>query len=153
MDTGKRVAYFNNPDHTGPVSFTVSADKSKLIIFTDERQQWSDSGKRRSGVAVWDRATLTRTELNVDYFAAVHPEQIALSADNRYLVIGVTALRIWDLQNLPEKVEDRLPIYRFGGPKSEIWSVRFATPDVIETTSAEGIQDWDLHTGKYIPPA
>lgn len=48
-------------------------------------------------------------------------------------------------------VEDRLPIYRHAGPEATIWSVRFADWGVIETTSAEGVQRWDLHTGEYLP--
>jgi hypothetical protein len=58
---------------------------------------------------------------------------------------------VWDLQNLPDKVEDRLPIYRHGGPEALITSLRFAEPGVIETTSKDGVQKWDLHTGVYIP--
>jgi hypothetical protein len=65
--------------------------------------------------------------------------------------LGYDALRVWDIQHLPANFEDRLPIYRHGGPEALIQSVRFADWGIIETTSADGVQRWDLHTGVYIP--
>ncbi|MEO1439007.1 MAG: hypothetical protein AAFV33_01310, partial [Chloroflexota bacterium] len=74
-----------------------------------------------------------------------------LSLDNRYLAAGYDAIRVWDLQNLPAAEAERLPIYRHGGPQALINELRFADNGVIETVSADGVQQWDLHTGVYIP--
>jgi WD40 repeat protein len=115
-----------------------------------------NSSLYKHSLTVYDLATMTSTEVNVEGFAApsiplakYHP--VALSPDNRYLVVGHDALRVWDLQNLPTDIADRLPIYRHGGPKALILSVTFSEPSVIETTSGEGRQKWDLYTGAYIP--
>jgi WD40 repeat protein len=126
--------------------FKLSDDGSKLIVFSDPTTPHSSRGS----LTIWDLNNLTGTQVNVERRAALSTNLVALSPDNRHLVIGYDALRVWDIQNLPENVEDRLPIYRHGGPESPIWSVRFADWGVIETTSAEGVQKWDLHTGVYI---
>jgi WD40 repeat protein len=117
--------------------YIISDDKTKIV--TD-------------AYVVGDLDNLSSIRVNGESRTSPYESlHMALSADNRYLVAGLDALRVWDIQNLPEKVEDRLPIYRHGGPKALIWSVRFADSGVIETTSEEGTQKWDLHTGEYIP--
>jgi hypothetical protein len=151
ISSGHEIARFTNPGRLGPLNFIVSSDDSKIVVFTDESAKWSSHKGIQSGVTIWDRDSLTHTQINVDHYAASSRNQIALSQDNRYLVIGDDALRVWDIQHLPERVEDRIPIYRHGGPKARIWSVRFSDWGVIETTSEEGVQHWDLHTGEYIP--
>ncbi|MBI5667363.1 MAG: hypothetical protein HZC41_05085 [Chloroflexi bacterium] len=130
--------------------FVFSSDGQKVTLYSIAQRGTVGA------ITVYDLATMTGTEVNVEGLAApyipfadYHP--VALSPDNRYLAVGYDAIRVWDLQNLPEAVEDRLPIYRHGGPTARIWSVRFAAPGVIETTSEEGTQRWDLHTGVYIP--
>ncbi len=156
INDGSEVAFFSNchsrycfrlPDSR----FVFSPDGKQVAVY-GIAQPDTISGE----LTVYDIATKTGMAVNVENFSApyipfadYHP--VALSPDNRYLVVGYDALRVWDLQNLPEKVEARLPIYRHGGPKARIWSVRFAAPEVIETTSEEGTQRWDLHTGGYIP--
>jgi WD40 repeat protein len=78
-----------------------------------------------------------------------HP--VALSPDNRYLVVGYDALRVWDLTSLAPAFEERLTIYRHGGPESLITNLRFVDHGVVETTSNDGVQWWDLHTGEFVP--
>jgi hypothetical protein len=132
--------------------FVFSPDNTKVAVYSIANPKTGPG----AAITIYDIPTMTGTEVNVEGLAApyipfadYHP--VALSLDNRYLVVGYDALRVWDLQNLPEAVEDRLPVYRHGGPQARIWSVRFAAPEVIETTSEEGTQRWDLHTGAYIP--
>ncbi len=131
--------------------FRFSPDESLVIVYSV-----SEPGYIEGGITVYDIDTATPTYVNAEGFGApnipladYHP--IALSADNRYLIAGYDAIRVWDLQNLPENNEDRLPIYRHGGPRASIWSITFSDWGVIETTSEEGVQHWDLHTGVFIP--
>lgn len=151
LATGKRVSDFKNGGWTES-RFVLSPDGTKVVVYGIA--QHGSHGQR--DLTIYDLATMHATSVNVEGFVAPltrfngqHP--VALSADNRYLVVGYDALRVWDIQNLPENWADRLPIYRHAGPESRIWSVRFADWGVVETTSEEGIQRWDLHTGAYIP--
>ncbi|HEX2905389.1 MAG TPA: WD40 repeat domain-containing protein [Phototrophicaceae bacterium] len=122
-------------------NFFVSPDQSKVITFNEGTSY---------DLAVWDLDTAKSVSIPPTGIIA-NGSQVTISDDNRYLIAGREAIRVWDLQNLPEAVEDRLPLYRHGGPKGLIWSVRFVEPTVIETTSDDGVQKWDLHTGAYIP--
>jgi hypothetical protein len=150
VNTGVEVWFLQNG--SWPESrFIFSADNAKVVVYSI-----ADSGFNKAAITLFDTDNQGRISVNVEGFSApeiplasYHP--VALSADNRYLVVGHEALRVWDVQNLPENVADRLPIYRHGGPKALIQSVRFADWGVIETTSAEGVQHWDLHTGEFIP--
>ena len=149
--SGEKVASFPNGRWTFS-RFVFSPDNTMVAVYAISR-----SGDGPKGViTIHNIASPEAISVNVEGFSApeiplasYHP--VALSANNRYLVVGHEALRVWDVQNLPENVADRLPIYRYGGPKALIQSVRFADWGVIETTSAEGVQHWDLHTGEFIP--
>jgi hypothetical protein len=97
---------------------------------------------------VYDIASGQGTQVNVERNGV---GAVALSADNRYLVMGYDALRVWDLHNLPERLEDRLPVYRHGGPGAFIRTVRFIEATVVEVTTERGITRWDILTGANIP--
>jgi len=132
--------------------FEFSPDGTKVVVYSTG----SLGEDEIHGMAVYDISSQQGIGVNIEAFAAAftpfagyHP--IAISPDNRYLVAGYTALRVWDLQNLPAKIEDRLPTYRHAGPKSPIWSVHFVAPLVVETESAAGRQKWDIITGRFIP--
>jgi WD40 repeat protein len=77
--------------------------------------------------------------------------QVALSPDNRYLVMtGRGGIRVWDLQNLPETLEDRDPILAFAGGYS-VALVRFIDNMTLETTSRDGeVQYWSITTGQEV---
>lgn len=122
--------------------FAFSPDSTFLAVYTVSQ---SEGGQ--GGITVYDLSSPDPIYVNAEGFAG----HVALSADNRYLIAGYSAIRVWDLQNLPENYNDRLPIYRHGGPEALIWSIRFSSPGVIETTSEEGVQHWDLHTGAFVP--
>ncbi len=131
--------------------FRFSPDESLVIVYSVGEPGYIDGG-----ITVYDIDTATPTYVNAEGFGApniplvdYHP--VALSADNRYLIAGYDAIRVWDLQNLVENDKDRLPIYRHGGPQASIWSLTFSDWGVVETTSEEGVQHWDLHTGVFIP--
>lgn len=132
--------------------FVFSVDGTKIVVYTIAENGSSDA----AAVTVWDLHTMTGTPVYAGDIAGAyitsgdrHP--VALSPDNRYLVVGYDALRVWDLTELPEVYEERLPIYRHGGPDSMVTNVRFVDFGVIETTSNDGLQQWELHTGVYIP--
>lgn len=142
LQTGIEKSSFGVGDN--PLFF-VSDDQNYLIAYP------YGAG---SMVSVWDLNNATETDIFVDGRTAANPDlptQIALSPNHRYLVVGYDALRVWDLQNLPENVDDRDPIYRHGGPDAPISSVRFVDDSTIETTSADGVQRWDVTTGVYVP--
>lgn len=75
-------------------------------------------------------------------------DQIALSPSGRYLVIGMRALRVWDLQTLPADFEARQPVYRHEGPASIIGALSFVDEDTVRTRSADGVQHWNILTGE-----
>lgn len=153
VNSGEEVRLFRTRlEPTGnETRFRFSPDGSLVVVYSI-----SQPGYDEGGITVYDIASATPIYVNAEGFGApsipladYHP--VALSADNRYLIAGYNAIRVWDLQNLPENAENRLPIYRHGGPEARIWSATFSDWGVIETTSEEGTQHWDLHTGAFIP--
>jgi WD40 repeat protein len=153
LTTGAQIERYEHHGQIGPINFAVSDDNNLFVSFTDESRHWGSSRRSRTytGLNIWERASQTHIELDAGEYAAYSPTQIAVSQDNRYLVIGIESLRVWDIQNLPENVGDRDPIYNHAGPEGFIQSVRFVDWGIIETVSADGVQRWDLHTGIYIP--
>ena len=150
LNTGARVGWYPLNGHHGPPQFIFSPDYSKIAVFTNEERSWIPPEGVTSGLVVWDQAAQTGVEVNVEGYASPHTGRIAFSPDNRYLVIGLEVLRVWDLQNLPENIEDRLPTYRHDGPAARISGVRFVDNQTIETTSDEGVQRWDVTTGALV---
>lgn len=131
--------------------FIFSDDRSKIVIYGTP----DPIGGWLTRVGVYDIATGGGTEVNVESFLFprvpyIGDAPIALSPDNRYLVIGYNALRVWDLQNLSLTIQERLPLYRHGGPEALIRGVRFVSPSTIQTISDEGVQNWDLYTGMSV---
>ncbi|MEL6149878.1 MAG: hypothetical protein AAFR56_09660 [Chloroflexota bacterium] len=150
LNSGERVAYYTSGT---PAYFAFSPDRTHLITYVPEANlRFPAFGS----VRVYNLQTGEAQAVNVEGFAArlnADPNRhaVALSLDNRYLAAGYDAIRVWDLQNLPAAEAERLPIYRHGGPQALINELRFADNGVIETVSADGVQQWDLHTGVYIP--
>ncbi|HEX2618717.1 MAG TPA: hypothetical protein VHL11_01185, partial [Phototrophicaceae bacterium] len=100
LNTGEQTAFYSNCEGcSAEARFLFSDDFSKVIIYSVASEGHTSEG----GITVYDLATSTRIELNAEGFAApfipygdypvVHP--VALSADNRYLVAGYDALRVW----------------------------------------------------------
>ena len=75
---------------------------------------------------------------------------VALSPDNRYVVMGYTALRVWDLNTLPEAVEDRLPIQRINPGGNRITALKFLDSTTAEVTTRSGVSHWNVVTGTQI---
>jgi WD40 repeat protein len=148
--SGQNIAYYDNKDRSAPVDYLLSNDNRYIVVFSDESD--IGSGERgKAGVTIWDRDNSSYVQIDVGERAAYSTREIAISPNNRYLVIGKDALRIWDLETLSANVEDRDPIYRHGGPNALITSVRFVDNNTTETFSDDGVQRWDLQTGIYIP--
>lgn len=103
-----------------------------------------------SSIGVWNLDTLEYANLPVRTGTAYVSDRIALSPDHHYLVIAWHMIRVWDLTNLPEDFDDRDPTYNYHGPAARIQSVRFIDNVTIETTSAEGVQRWNVETGELV---
>jgi hypothetical protein len=156
-NSGQSVRSFFNPpwDHGlfEPMSghgFAFSDDGSHVIVYV--------TGGTVNSLTVWNIDQYIPFAINVDEFVPSSrrsstgecSRRFDLSPDNRYLVVGFRALRIWDLQNLEPAYEDRLPIYRHEGPIARLGCLEFVDNTTIKTSTADGVQYWDLHTGELI---
>lgn len=104
MNTAAILATLSNPEVCSPTGlyYAKSADDHYLIVYTIRGDP--------TCVTVYHRDTGTIVaQVNVERFTALDVEQMALSPDGHYLAIGIQALRVWDLWNLPELFEERLP--------------------------------------------
>lgn len=145
--TGEQVGnYINLPESTlyyGTRSyFTFSPDFSKVIVHGQhDFLNWIVPA-----LSVYDIASGVGVALNPELNAA---GEVALSPDNRYLIMNYSAIRVWDLQNLPENLEDRLPIYRLNrqGRDSNIY---FVNEHILAVENGDTLIQWDLHTGQQI---
>jgi hypothetical protein len=149
--TGARTAAFwNAPNtrsyynyYTATASFfTFSPDRTLVVA----HGQQSSDGWTEAAITVYDIATGASIEVNPELNAA---GMIAVSPDNRYLTMSYTAVRVWDLQQLAEDVEDRLPIYRLPLPADFQGRVYFAdaTRLIVESASGEINSIYDMNTG------
>jgi|GEM_PF-3738522 len=107
----ERFLFTSTPENAQDTDFVMSADQSKMAVFTDQ----TSSDRRYTSLSIWDLNSMQVTELNVEdgiYYVAYHGHRYGFSADNRFFIIRGTALRIWDLANLPTEVDNRLPLHR-----------------------------------------
>ena len=118
--------------------FSVSADNTTLFV--------EDS----SAVGVWNLDTLESNHVDIRLKTGYLRDRIAISPDGRYLVIARAMIRVWDLYNLPENLEERDPVFNYDGPWARVRSVRFVDNITIETTSSEGVQRWNVETGELV---
>lgn len=140
--SGQQTAFYDNPHSEDQMTgFTFSPDGSKVIVYTT--RSWNTQGAR---ITLWNRGTHDYVQVNAGSDGSESAARIALSADGRYLVVGQSLLRVWDLQNLAVNVEDRTP-QRYEGPMAWIRSLAFTGDTIVETISAEGTQRWDVVTG------
>ncbi|MBA3873080.1 MAG: hypothetical protein H0X30_28435 [Anaerolineae bacterium] len=145
LKNGDKVGYYDNPaGQSAQIGFTLSADGNKVIVYTVRLQNVSGAG-----VTVWDRGTKNNVQVDANTDGTSYVERIALSADARYLVIGGNNLRVWDLQNLPAKLNDRDPMV-YAASSAKITNVRFLNGNVVEATSSEGQAQWDVASGKVV---
>ncbi len=143
--TGEKVGYYDNPaGQSAQIGFTLSADGSRVIVYTVRLQTTSGAG-----VTVWERGTTNNVQVDANNDGTSYVERIALSPDAHYLVIGGNNLRVWDLQNLPENLNDRDPIV-YAASSAKITSVRFVNGSIVEATSSEGQAQWDVVTGNAV---
>ena len=146
MNSGATLASISNPDGCAPpVDYTITGDQHTIIVFTG-----TGYPGKPACVTLYNRDNGAQQSINAGTFTATHPSQIALSPDGRFLAIGMLALRVWDLANLPANFGDRVPIHRYEGPTANIQSIHFVDALTIETTSAEGTQQWNVITGKLL---
>jgi hypothetical protein len=118
--------------------FTFSPDRTHLIAHG--QTDWEEL--TAPAVTVHNIASGTYVHVNPELNGA---GVVALSPDNRYLVMGFTALRVWDLQNLAENFDERLPLWRFPGTGSRITQVQFLDATRIQMTTVEGtVLEYDV---------
>jgi WD40 repeat protein len=104
-----------------------------------------------TGLSIWNLDTYEDIQIDVDLpNRAFVDARVALSPDERYLVMGEGMIRVWDLQNLPEALNDRDPTARYDGPYAYIRSIRFVDNVTVETISVEGTQYWNIETGAEV---
>jgi WD40 repeat protein len=145
VKNGEKVGYYDNPaGQSAQIGFTLSTDGIRVIVYTVRLQ--TESG---AGVTVWERGTGNNIQVDANTDGTSYTERIALSPDARYLVIGGNNLRVWDLQNLPEKLNDRDPAV-YAASSAKITSVRFLNGNVVEAISSEGQAQWDVATGNLV---
>jgi len=78
-------------------------------------------------------------------------ERIAISSDGSLLAIAQGYIRIWrEWLEVPLYGTSRRPIYEFDGPASAVTSIRFIDDGTVETVSAEGVQQWNITTGRLV---
>ncbi|MDX2139696.1 MAG: WD40 repeat domain-containing protein [Chloroflexota bacterium] len=120
----------------GASYFSISADGRYLFA---------------GGVTIWD---LDRAEIvarlitpypTLDYLGS----HIAISPDERYLVMGYNVIRVWDLASLPAAIEDRVPV-TFNGPAARVRSLRFVDNVTIEVVTAVDTTYWNVETGEQV---
>lgn len=150
MQTGNHVLTFTNAsiDETRrrrgtPSVIRFSPDGTKVIVF-GQRDEFLH---QLPAMTVYDIASGIGTQVQVEQNAAGH---VVLSPDNRYLVMGYTALRVWDMQNLPENVEARLPTLRIGTGGDRIRGLQFVDNTTIRVTTIEGDSLWNVVTGEQV---
>lgn len=142
---GEQVGYYDNPaGQSAQIGFTLSADGSRVIVYTVRLS--STSG---AGVTIWERGTTNNVQVDANSDGTSYAERIALSPDAHYLVIGGNNLRVWDLQNLPAALNDRDPVI-YAASDAKITSVRFLNGSTVEAVSTEGVAQWDVVTGNII---
>lgn len=138
MQTGVerlRLPGSNSATYFGGSRFSVGTDNTTLF----------------AGTYVYNLDTLENAHFDVDLpNRQFYGNLVALSPDARYLVMARDMIRVWDLENLPEELNDRDPIYRYQGPDARIRRVRFVDNVTIETTSARGVQYWNIETGAEV---
>lgn len=150
IESGAQTANYFNPFggeqswRATDSSFTFSPDHSKVIVHGQDT--WN--GYTNPGLSVYDIETGNGLAVNPELNGAGN---VAMSPDNRYLVMTYTAVRVWDLHNLPEAVEDRLPVYRFGLPYlGNKAYFEDNTTLVAESGTSGTILRWNLETGQPI---
>ncbi|MCA0454682.1 MAG: WD40 repeat domain-containing protein [Chloroflexi bacterium] len=142
---GEQVGYYDNPaGESAQIGFTLSADGSRVIVYTVRLAATSGAG-----VTVWERGTGNNVQVDANSDGTSYAERIALSPDAHYLVIGGNNLRVWDLQNLPAALNDRDPVI-YAASDARITSVRFLNGSTVEAVSTEGIAQWDVVSGNII---
>jgi hypothetical protein len=145
IHTAAVLAAITNPEICSPTGlyYSKSTDERYLIVYTIRGEP--------ACVTIYDQETrAVVAQVNAERLTALDASQIALSPDGHYLVIGILALRVWDLWNLPEVFEQRLPIHRHEGPIQTIQSVTFIDNTTLETVSNDGVQHWNLQSGLQI---
>lgn len=150
MNTGATLATISNPPECrAPLNYIASEDGHFLTVFTGAG--YAGSAKTLACVTVYNRVNGSQVSVNAETLTAEEDGEIALSPDGRYLVIGIRALRVWDLANLPTNFADRLPTYRHEGPNSLIHKLRFIDATTVEAISSEeGTQRWNVVSGELI---
>ncbi|MCC6802330.1 MAG: WD40 repeat domain-containing protein [Anaerolineae bacterium] len=144
--SAQQVAAFDNACLGGPLRFNITPDGRHVLVFTSENDSYVHFDK---AITVWDRDTMEHVSVDANAQSAVLPTQVALSPDGRYLVLArIGTMRVWDLTDLAEDVQQRDPIHRHRIDPNTL-QVRFVSDTLVETTDFKGhTVQWDVLTGE-----
>jgi hypothetical protein len=136
--SGLRTIDFPNP----PEIKRSYVGTSTFFTFSPDRTHVIAHGQR--DVQNWMTPMMTVYDIASGIGVQVNPERnadgkVALSPDNRYLIMSYSAIRVWDLNNLAADVADRLPIYRLPQPVSLNSRVYFSDNTTLIAESNDGV--------------
>ncbi len=131
---------------------TAYADLDRLHLYYNNRFTVSQDNRFLfGGRFIYDLDTLEYWEIDVDFPSdAFTNGRVALSPDRRYLVMARHMIRVWDLQNLPEALNDRDPVAYHHGPDARIDEAQFIDNVTLAVTTVNGITYWNVETGMLI---
>lgn len=136
LEAGRGGCYV---DHSTGCGMSFSADGAWVFVYGNDT------------LSAWNVDTLANAIVPVDNgrgwdFGA------AISPDGRFLIVSRSAVRVWDLANLPEEFAARTPIATYSVGGESVVSLRFVDGQIIEvvTRNREGEQAtrrYDVLTG------
>lgn len=127
--TGQEIFQFDHPGPTYRVGFYLSADNTRLIVYTH------NGGP--APIIIWNRDTYEQIAVDDDNFFSLYAQDFLFSSDDKYLaIVNSGYVRIWNLLDLPEEIRDRDPLFivrlRF---RASTWY--FVTPYTIELSNGQ----------------
>ncbi|MBK8019864.1 MAG: WD40 repeat domain-containing protein [Chloroflexi bacterium] len=146
MITGsERLRFPARDDHRGGCYIESMSGRRGCPYSVSEDGAW---------VFVYGDSTMSAWNLNTLQHAVIPQEGSGgalISPDGRYLVISRSAVRVWDLANLPAELSERQPIATYGVGANAVLSIRFIDNTTLEvvTRAADGTATtlYDAPTG------
>lgn len=116
MENRRGGCYFYSTIGCG---FVVSSDGVWIFIYGN------------TSLGIWNIDTLKHTFLPVETLGNAVKGAL-ISPDGHYLVVSRSAVRVWDLWNLADNFEERVPVATYGIGNEAVLSVRFVDNQTLE---------------------
>jgi len=148
---GTQIARLDNSINETRFGYTITTYSIKdNLVFV--YHAGGDGAHRQNPLTVWDRNTWQIiAQVNTGSNGPYTGELIDISPDGRYLVIGFTTLRVWDLWNLPENFEERSFTYQHLVDNRGMQSVRFIDNVTVEMVLDNlSVQHRNVETGEIV---